>query len=152
ELNRLQANVPAGSHIFVVVEGGDVATQRAFGDALVADLRGNAAPWLVDVADGVHEARAFLAPRAGYFAKLQALQQLSNDIDARWDWEVGRRAGMNIDDEPPAALDWDNLRQRFSAPAAEPFPDGYYQAKNGRALIVVINTTVATGDIGHARP
>src|SRR5436190_12889017 len=51
ELKRLEANVPAGSHVFVVVEGGGVAAERALGDDLVTRLRAMEAPWLVDVAD-----------------------------------------------------------------------------------------------------
>src|SRR5260221_2353531 len=35
ELKRLQANVAAGSHVFVVVKQGSREQQRAFGDALV---------------------------------------------------------------------------------------------------------------------
>jgi predicted RND superfamily exporter protein len=152
ELKRLQDNVPAGSHVFVVIEGGDVTAQRSLGDELVSHLRGLGAPWLIDVADGVHEARAFLGPRAGLFAKLEDLQKLRDDVEARWDWEIGKRTGTNlVDDEEPPALSWDDIRKRFDAPAAEQFPDGYYQANGGRALVVVANTSIATGDLAGAR-
>src|SRR5258706_787010 len=152
ELRRLQANVPAGSHVFVVVEGGDVASQRALGDELVLRLRAMGAPWLVDVADGVHEARAFLGPRIGLFAKLEDLEKLRDDIEARWDWEIGKRTDMNlVDEDPPASINWDDIRKRFDTSTVEQFSDGYYQAKNGRALVVVANTSIPTGDLAGAR-
>jgi len=147
ELRRLQANVPAGSHVFVVVEKGSRDEQRAFGDALVQRLRQAAPPWLVSCDDGVHDARAFLAPRAGMFAELPELQKLQGDVEARWSWEVGRQTGTNLDDDPPPPLDPNELKKRLGAPNSERFPDGYFQANDARALVVNIQTSVATGDL-----
>jgi len=93
ELKRLQAKVAAGSHVFVVVKGGDREQQRAFGDALVLRLRQTAPAWLVACDDGVHDARAFLMPRVGMFGKLPELQKLSEDVEARWSWEVAKQMG-----------------------------------------------------------
>jgi len=152
ELARLEEQVRTGSHIFVVVEGGARDQQRAFGDELVAELRVGAPPWLVACDDGAHEARAFLAPRAGMFAKLADLERLRDDVEARWDFEIAKATDTNLDDdEPPPALTWTDVRRRFGLPEAEQFPDGYYQAHDGRALIVKVDTTVASGDLSAAQ-
>ncbi|HYQ14664.1 MAG TPA: MMPL family transporter, partial [Polyangiaceae bacterium] len=152
ELKRLQASVPSASHVFVVVERGSIAEQRAYGDALVQRLRQSAPPWLAAVDDGVHEARAFLAPRAGMFAELSELERLQSDVEARWSWEVGKQTGANLDDdEPPPALSVDELKKRLGSGASEPFFDGYFQARDGRALLVSVETSLATGDMAGSR-
>jgi uncharacterized protein len=151
ELERLRTSVPGGSHVFVVVERGSVAAQRRFGDELVRRMHAARPPWLVACDDGVHEARAFLTPRAGMFAELGELKRLHDDVEARFDWEVGKQTGTNLDDEPPPALAWDDLRRRFGGAAAQPFPDGYFQAKDGRGLVVSVQTSLATGDVQGAR-
>jgi len=146
ELERLHANVRSGSHVFVVVEGGDAARQRAFGDELARDFAALGAPWVVDSEDGVHQARAFLMPRAGAFAKLEDVQKLRDDVEAQWNWEVGERIGLNLEDAQPPRIDWDEMKKRFDTQASERFPDGYYQSRDGRALVVVANTAIAPGD------
>lgn len=152
ELERLRANVPQGSHVFVVIERGSLSQKRAFGDRLVQELRAAAAPWLVACDDGVHEARAFLAPRAGMFADLAELQRLEADVDARWSWEVAKQTGATLDDEePPPALAGNELEKRLGVDAAQPFPDGYFQSKDGRALIVKVDTSLQTGDLAGSR-
>ncbi len=147
ELARLSANVRAGSHAFVLVEGGDAAGQRAFGDALVERIRARAPLWLVEVSDGVQDGRRFLRPRAGMFISLAELQRLYDDVEARWSWEVGKQTGTNLDDEPPPDLAWDKLKQRLGLAGAEQYPDGYFQAKNPSALVVVVNTSIEGGDL-----
>jgi hypothetical protein len=150
ELKRLQDNVRQGSRVFVVIEGGGMQAQRAFGDELVVRLRQRAPAWLVDAQDGVHEAREFLAPRAGMFVELRELERLRHDIEARWSWEVAKQTDALLDDEPPPPLVWNDLKKRFGAPSTEKFPDGYFQATDGRALVVNVATTVATGDLAGA--
>jgi hypothetical protein len=146
ELKRLQANTANGSHLSVVVESGGVAQQRAFGDALVERMSRAAPAWLVDCADGVHAARAFLEPRAALFAPLSALQQLEADVDARWSWEVGRETGTNLDaDDGPPPLDLSRLKQRLGVPATERYPDGYFQSAEAGTLVVFVDTSLASG-------
>jgi uncharacterized protein len=151
ELKRLHANVSAASHVFVVVEGGDRALQRAYGDGLVLRLRKLAPPWLVACDDGVHEARRFLTPRAGMFTQLSELQRLGDDVEARWSWEVGKETGTNLDDDPPPSLAWNELKQRLDTPKSEQFPDGYFQKTDVRALVVNVETSLATGDLKGMR-
>jgi len=151
ELKRLQQNVAAGSHVFIVVEGGSREQQRAFGDALTARITQQAPPWLVACSDGVHQAREFLRPRVGMFVKLPELQQLRDDVDARWSWEVARQTGANLDDEAPPPLDAAELKKRFGVAQTEQFSDGYFQPADGRALVVNVETSLASGDVKGMR-
>lgn len=155
-LARLQENVPTGSRAFVVVEGGRVAAQRAFADELVRRLRARAPSWLADVSAGIGEARAFLEPRAGLFVELKELQQLRDDVEARWSWEVARETGALLDDdEPPPELTPSGLEQRFAsrlgAAELERFPGGYFAAKDGSALVVAVAASVGSGELERMR-
>jgi uncharacterized protein len=148
EMARLEANVRAGGHVFVLVEADDPLAVRAFGDAVVERLRKRQPGWLTGVSDGVHEAKRFLEPRAGMFVKLGDLQQLRDDIEARWSWEIAKQTGASVDDEPAPELSWDALKRRYGPPTeAQRFPDGYFQSKDGKALVVVVDTNIAAGDL-----
>lgn len=154
-LERLQKNVPAGSRLFVIAEGGSSAAQRAFADALVARLRALSPSWLADVSDGVGEARVFLEPRAGLFLELEDLQQLHDDVEARWSWEVARETGANLDDDPPPELSAKRLegrlRARFGSADLERFPGGYFAAKDGSAQVVAVAASVGAGELERMR-
>lgn len=151
ELKRLQASVAKGSHVFVVVEGGNREQQRALGDALVRRIRSAAPSWLVACDDGVHDAKRFLEPRAGMFTPLAELKRLHDQAEARWDWEVGNETGTNLDDEPPPPLVAEDLKQRFAAAQSEQFAGGYFQPADARALVVSVETSLAGGELERMR-
>jgi uncharacterized membrane protein YdfJ with MMPL/SSD domain len=147
ELARLTASVPSSSHCFVVVEGSSRSAKRRFGDALVERLRRHAPAWLADASDGVHDARAFLAPRAGLFVSLAELEKLRDDVEARWSWEIANQTGANVDDAPAPELSFASLQQRLALSNTERFPDGYYEAPDGSALVVSVSTSLQAGDL-----
>ena len=153
ELRRVMARTDATSNVFVVLEGDDTSALRAFGDALVPRLRAIGAPWVSAAEDGVQAPRAFLEPRAGLFVELPELEKLRDDIQRRWDWEVGKETGSNIDDsDVPPKVSVDEIRKRFGGANKdeERFPDGYYQSKDGHALIVIAHTAIAGGELGRS--
>jgi predicted RND superfamily exporter protein len=153
ELRRVMARTDATSNVFVVLEGDDTAALRAFGDALVPKLRAIGAPWVSAAEDGVQVPRAFLEPRAGLFVELPELEKLRDDIQKRWDWEVGKETGSNIDDsEEPPKVSVDEIKKRFGAADKddERYPGGYYQAKDGRALVVIAHTAIPGGELGRS--
>jgi uncharacterized protein len=150
ELKRLERSVAAGSHVFVVVEGGSREQQRAFGDALVQRIRAAAPPWLVACDDGVHEAQRFLAPRAALFAPLSELRKLHDRVEERWSWEVGKQTGATLDDEP-SPLAWDELKSSLASSQIEQFSDGYFQPPDARALIVNVQTSLSGGELASMR-
>lgn len=164
ELRRVADKTSAVSNVFVVLEGEDRATLRKMGDALVPELRAIGAPWVTSASDGVQEARAFLLARAGLFTTVEELRQLRADVDARWEAEVAKAFGADLDDEEdaPPPLTADALKKRFLGPLGADgeaqateidarYPDGYFEAKDGKALVVVARSSSAGGDLDLSR-
>jgi predicted exporter len=149
ELQRLNRLVRSNINAFVILEGPERKLLRQLGDGLVPRLQAVGPPWVVTAESGIHAARAFLLPRIGLFASQADLEKLLDDVQARWDHEVGKRAGTLIDDTPPPELSTDRLRKRFvgSQPSADRFRDGYFESTDGRALIVVARAQIAGGDL-----
>jgi len=151
ELRRVAERTGGGSTLFVVLEGDDTTALRRSGDALVPALGALGAPWVAQAEDGVHDIVRYLSPRAGLFLPLSELTALRDDVEARFAWEVGQRAGTNLEvgpeDEPPP-LDVTALKKRLGAGRLDEqrYPDGYYQSRDGKALVVVIRSGVLATD------
>jgi predicted RND superfamily exporter protein len=153
EMQRLTRLARSSMNGFVILEGASSRELRRLADALVPRLRALGPP-IVSAESGIHAARAFLLPRAGLFARLPDLVELRDEVQARWDHEVGKRAGTLVDDTPPPDLSLARLRKRFlpaKAPSAERFKDGYFESKDGRALIVLVRTRITGGDLEGGR-
>jgi predicted exporter len=153
ELHRVEQRSTSAQTVLVVLEGRDRGALRRLADAVVPALR-TLDPSLVSSAeDGPHAARAFLAPRAGLFLAQSQLEQLEADTSARWDYEVARATGFALDDDPedaPPPFDWRSLEQRLREAgdrAVSRYPDGYYERPDGTALLVVVRSPVAGGDL-----
>jgi predicted RND superfamily exporter protein len=156
ELRRLSERTGGQSNVFVVLEGGDTQRLRALGDELVPRLRALGTPWVTSAEDGVQRSRAFLEPRSGLFAGLADLQKVHDDVEARWQWEVGQQTGSNLDDDdPPPPVTADSIKKSLGldkgTEASKRFPGGYYQSADGHALVVVARAAVAGGDLERAR-
>jgi predicted RND superfamily exporter protein len=160
ELKRLSERTAGSSSIFVVLEGGDRDTLRKMGDALLEPLRKIGRPWVVGAEDGVQAAREFLLPRSGLFASLQDLQKVDRELDVQRKKAIGKALDLGLEDEdqapkPPSLAE---LKEKFLdgrastlQEAQERYPDGYFQSKDGRTLVVLVRSTVASGDLKHAR-
>jgi predicted RND superfamily exporter protein len=155
ELDRVAAKTTGVSTLFVVLQTTEGAAEppptdalRRAADALVPAIEKIGPPWVGSVENGVHEAVKFLAPRAGLFAELPKLEKLQGDIDARFDYEVGKVTGSNLDDEPPPEVDPKKIQKDFGIESsdAERYPDGYYQSKDGRTVVVAIRSKVLGSD------
>ncbi|HEY8073392.1 MAG TPA: MMPL family transporter, partial [Labilithrix sp.] len=153
ELRRVSARTSAATSIYVVLEGDDTKTLRAFGDALLPPLRALGPNAVTSAVDGVQISRAFLMPRAGLFQTRQELEKLRADVDARWDWEVAKEQGDLLDESnPPPPLTAAELKKRFEGknrPTETEYPDGYFQSKDGKAVVVVVATPAQAGDLGQ---
>jgi predicted RND superfamily exporter protein len=157
ELRRLEQRTSAAQTVLVVVEGADRAVLRRFGDAVAPALVRLGPGIVASAEDGPHEARAFLAPRAGLFADVATLEQLDADVEARWDSVVARETGAALDDDAPPLPAWSEIEERLRAsarkvagPDLDRYPDGYYERSDGRALVVVARSPIAGGDLGRA--
>lgn len=154
ELNRVAERTAGVSTIFVVLEGDDTPALRKAADALVPELKKVGPPWVGAVEDGVHDAVAFMGPRAGLFAKLEGLEKLREDVDARYEYEVAKATGADLgfDDEKPPEVNAESIKKQLGLKDedAQRFPDGYYQSKDGKTLIVAIRAGVLGSDFDKA--
>jgi uncharacterized protein len=152
ELHRIAEKTAASSRIFVLLEGNDRAALRAMGDAAVPKLRAIGAPWVVSADDGVQTARAFLLARAGLFTTVDELNKLKEDVDDAWDREVGKAVGATLDDEPVSGFD--EIEKKFRARAGDlekRWPDGYYESRDGKSLVILVRSTALSGDLDLSR-
>jgi predicted RND superfamily exporter protein len=150
EMRRVAANTNTSQSVTIVLEGDDPQKLRAFGDALVPELVALGPDVVSHAEDGIQSARSFLRPRAGLFAKKEDLEKLHDDLEKRWDWEVSHVMDTALDDDAPEPpkIDGPELRRRFGVgETKERFPDGYYASADGKALVVVVRTPVAAGDL-----
>ncbi len=152
ELDRVASKTSGVSTVFIVLEGHGSAPSSALrkaADALVPELEKLGPPWVGAAESGVHQAYRFLGPRAGLYAPLDKLQKLRDDVEARFAYEVGKAAGTNIDDdEPPPVIDSASLKKTFglSDRELERYPDGYYQSRDGNAVVVAVRSKVLGSD------
>jgi uncharacterized protein len=156
ELRRVEARTALSQTVLVLLEGSDRVTLRAFGDALVPALADLGPAVVSSAEDGPHETRRFLQPRAGLFLKRSVLEGLARDVEARWDYEVGKQAGTLLDeDDAPPPLTASTLKGRFEPDGdsglLQRFPDGYYERADGTALVVVARSPIAGGDLPRIR-
>jgi predicted RND superfamily exporter protein len=150
ELNRVKDRTMGITNIMVVLEGDDTQALRKAADAVVEAALKVGPPWVSTAESGMHDAWHFLRPRAGLYLDLDKLRKLQRDVEERWDWEVHHEAGflLDEDDYEPPKFDADTLRKRFSVQDndVERYPDGYYQAKDGKTLVVLVRTNVKSTD------
>ncbi|MCK6588330.1 MAG: MMPL family transporter, partial [Polyangiaceae bacterium] len=152
ELNRVAERTAGVSTFFVVLQGApDTPTQdlRKAADALVPEIAKIGPPWVGSVESGVHDAIRFLGPRAGLFADTQKLEKLRDDVNARFEYEVNKATGALLDDsEPPPEINEESLRQAFGLKDIEGdrYPDGYYQSKDGKTVVVALRSKVLGSD------
>lgn len=154
ELHRISERTVAASRVFILLEGPDRASLRAMGDEAVPRLRTIGAPWVVSADDGVQTARAFLLARAGLFSSVDDLKKLKEDIDDAWDHEVAKAVGANLDDDAAGHNPFADIEKRFRARAGDldtRYPDGYYEAADGKSLVILVRSTAASGDLPLSR-
>lgn len=156
ELHRVEARTTSAQTAMILLEGADRTTLRAMGDALVPALLALGPDVVSSAEDGTQEARRFLMPRAGLFLDLKELEQLRDDVNARWDYEVAKESDTLLDDEgPPVTVE--DIEKRFrnksdDAGGGDDHRDGYYERKDGTALVVVVRSPIPGGDLQKTGP
>jgi predicted RND superfamily exporter protein len=155
ELHRVEARTASAQTAMILLEGPDRTTLRAMGDALVPRLLELGPDVVSSAEDGTQEARAFLMPRAGLFLDQKELDQLHDDVFARWDYEVAKEADELIDDTGPPVTVEDiekRFRKKSDESGGQDHPDGYYERKDGKALVVVARSPIPGGDLEKTGP
>jgi predicted exporter len=146
ELRRVAKRTASLSTIFVVIEGSDPAALRKAADALVPALTALGPPWVGEAKDGVQDVIQFIQPRSGLFASPDKLKRLRDQVEDRYAYEVGQKSGMlrGLDDEPPPPLDAKTVQAELGLQNDETkrYPDGYYQSKDGKTVVVAIRCGV----------
>lgn len=152
ELDRVAAKTAGVSTLFVVLQGADAtptAALRQAADAMVPELSRLGPPWVGSVEDGVHEAYRYLAPRAGLYADAGTLTKLRDDIEARYAYEVGKATGTLLDEsDAPPPLDARSIEESLGTRGIDAgrYPDGYYQSRDGKTVVVAIRSKVLGSD------
>jgi hypothetical protein len=158
ELRQVEKRVSGAQLAIILLEGDDEKTLRGFGDAIVVKL-GALGPDVVSSAeDGIQGATRFLKPRAGLFLDEADLQEMKSEVDARWDWEVSHAVGTALDeDDAPPPLNSKEFERHFlhklegkiGSRSTEEDKAGYYERKDGTALVVVASSPVPGGDLAR---
>ena len=162
ELRRVEKRANDTQTAMLLLEGNDEKVLRELGDAIVAKLVSLGPEYVTSAQDGVQSATKFLSPRAGLFLDRKELEKLKDDVDARWDWEVSHAMGTSLDDDestPPPALDREGFEKRFKqrleskagSRKLDQYKDGYYERKDGKALVVIAASPAAAGDLVRQR-
>jgi predicted RND superfamily exporter protein len=155
ELEHLSKHTKAAQTILVVLDGDDTATLRALGDAIVPKLRALGPDVISSADDGVQQGRAYLMRRAGLFLPRAKLEKLKADVDERWDREVAKQTGESLDDDDDTGSKFttDDMRKRLRDAGGDRdrYPDGYYQTKDGKTVVVIAHSPAPAGDLVRAR-
>ncbi|HEY5998818.1 MAG TPA: MMPL family transporter, partial [bacterium] len=157
---RVGERLPSGSTLNVVVRGGDREALKRFVDALAAELRALGPELAGTVDEGPRELDAFLKRNRYLYAPLADVQDFHDRILDRYEYEVGKRAGMDLelgDTAPPRPVtrEWiEETRRRYEQAEAERRPggsDGYYLEAGGTFIVLVLRTPVMSVDLGRQR-
>jgi len=159
ELGRLRARLAQGSIISIVLEGGAREELRRASRGVAEALERVRPPWLVDARSGIHTLREFLRPRLGLFASEEKLRALADELRELKGRAELRAAGLDLglEDEPLAFPGADALRARLlpAEPALreaeERYPDGFFEARDGSAAVVLVRTSLPPGRLEAAR-
>ena len=159
ELHRVEARTASAQTCMILLEGPNRTALRAMGDRLVPELLAIGPDVVSSAEDGTQQARAFLTPRAGLFLDLAELQRLHDDVYARWDYEVAKEQDQLIDDTGPPVT-FDDIERRLKKKADDKGAggddddrrDGYYERKDGTALVVIARSPIPGGDLEKTGP
>jgi predicted RND superfamily exporter protein len=155
ELHRVEARTAGAQSLLILLEGRDPAVLRAVGNEVDRRMLELGPEVVSSAEDGTQAERAFLKPRAGLFLSVAELEQLRDDVFARWDYEVAKETGQLLDDNgPPVTIEQieKRLRKSGDAAGADDRSDGYYARKDGTGLVVVVRSPIAGGDLAKTGP
>lgn len=153
ELKRVAARTAGVSTMFVVLQGAPdtpVSALRAASDALVVEIGKVGPPWVGGVENGVQDARRFLMPRAGMFADLASLEKVHQDLSTRYEYEVAKALDAVLDEEavpPPVDRKSVEADLGITEESKTRYPDGYYQSKDGRTVVVAVRSKIMSNDL-----
>ncbi len=151
EHRKVSSRLASHSTLAVTAEAKQPDVLRKFLVEMTARFRELPSEWVISVDNGPHEVTRFFEKHKHLYADLSDIETLHRDVLERYDWEVGAKLGLNLDDEPPPALDIDDLGQRVEkklkkARAEAPGDGQYYLGENGRFAVIMLRTTLGSTD------
>ncbi len=157
---QVAERLPAVSILSLVIQGDEGCKDEAlkrFVDALAPELRALGPEWVGMVDDGVQQAQQFFEDNKFLYAPLDLVEEVHDEINERYDYEVHKRAGTLLDeDDPPEPLTEESIRKRIEKrrgkgsaeqKAKERYPDGYYLDPESHTIVVLLRTPVSSGDV-----
>ena len=153
ESRRLSERLAGNSTLSVVAEGKSFETLKAFIDEMSPRLMAFGPEYVGSVADGSREARKFFELNKHLYADLKDIEQIHEDVLARFDYEVWTASGLGLeleDDEIPPEFSADSLKARFSkkveeAKSSSPGMEGYYIGEEGKLAALLVRTPYGSG-------
>ncbi|HVU02750.1 MAG TPA: MMPL family transporter [Polyangiaceae bacterium] len=142
EQRRVASRLPSASTLAVTAESNDRARLVRFLEELAP--RARSLPFVTSVEDGPREARRFVRSHAFLYAPLGELERLRDDVAARYDWEIARALGTELEGAEPPELTEAEVRRRLSR---KPDPgDDSFLGEDGRLAVLVLRTNLAPLD------
>lgn len=156
ELRRIEDRLAGMSTLTVVAENkGDIAALKRFVDRVSPRVRELGPDYVAAVDDGSRAVTAFFEANKHLYADYDDIKQLRDDVIARYDYEVGKQSGMDLDlldeEEAPPEITAESLRKRFAkkideAKKSTPGIDGYYIGEDGKLAAILVRTRFGSGD------
>ncbi len=139
------------STLIVAAQGRDATSLRRFVDELSPKIRALGPRYVTGVDEGSRDARRFVEAHKALYADLGELRALRDDVLSRYDYEVGKRSGLDlgIADEVPPPISAESVRRRFLGKlgdAERASGGGYYVGEGGRLAAIVVRTPFESGD------
>lgn len=152
EHRRVADRLAGQSSLAVTAESTDTELLKRFVDDLTPKLRALPSEWVTGVDDGPRDVTRFFEDNKFLYANTADVQKLRDDVVDRYEWEVSKQLGTNVDDEDvPPEFTAESIRQRFDAKVAQarkdaPGTDGYYIGEDGHFAVVVVRTPLPAMD------
>lgn len=153
ELGRVNKRLSSLSTLTVVAEGQNAESLKRFVDLVSPKIRELGPEFVVGVDDGSREVEGFFRQNKYLYADLKDIQELRDDVVARYEFEVGKQAGsdLGLDDEEPPALTAEAVEKRFQkkvdeAKKSSKGVDGYYIGEAGKLAAILVRTPLGSGD------
>jgi predicted RND superfamily exporter protein len=155
-MRRIEGRLAGMSTLTVVAEGsGNVDALKKFVDVVTPRIRALGPEQVGAVDDGSRAVREFFEKNKHLYADVADLQKLRDDVVARYDYEVGKQSGMDLDilddEDAPPEVTAESIEKRFAkkvneAKKASPGVDGYYIGEDGKLAAILVRTRFGSGD------
>jgi hypothetical protein len=156
EMRRVSARLTSASTLTLVaeVDRPDASGLEAFADAVAPRIRALGPEWVGTVDEGTQQRRKFFDQNKLLYAPLEDIREVHDEIRERYDYEVQKRAGGDLDlGDPPPPITAEEVKKRFQKPAekVEDHSNGYYLGENDRLLAILVHTPVEPGSVEPAK-